>query len=206
MKGIWFKVAQPTRPGQTTVWHPGLRAALVLAFIMAPTILPFDGAAPRIDPAATIMDTAVLVGDVALEAESSVWFQTVLRADIYPIRIGRQTNIQDHCTVHVYGGRFATTIGHRVTVGHGAVLHGCTIEDDCLIGIGAVILDGAVIGRGSLVGAAALITPGTRIPAGSMVLGSPARAVRPVTDAETERIRDAAPFYAALAAAYREKA
>jgi carbonic anhydrase/acetyltransferase-like protein (isoleucine patch superfamily) len=172
---------------------------------MAPTILPFEGVAPRVDPQATVMDTAVLIGDVAIEAESSVWFQTVLRADIYPIRIGRQTNIQDHCTVHVYGGRFATTIGHRVTVGHGAILHGCTVEDDCLIGIGAVILDGAVIGRGSLVGAGATVTPGTLVPAGSLVLGSPARAVRPVNEAETERIRDAAPSYARLAAAYREQ-
>lgn len=172
---------------------------------MAPTILPFDGAVPRVDPQATVMDTAVIIGDVAIEADSSVWFQTVLRADIYPIRIGRQTNIQDHCTVHVYGGRFATTIGHRVTVGHGAILHGCTIEDECLIGIGAVVLDGAVIGRGSLVGAAAMVTSGTEIPPGSLVLGSPARAVRPVTAAETERIRDAAPFYAGLAAAYREQ-
>ncbi len=172
---------------------------------MAPTILPFDGVTPRIDSRATVMDTAVLIGDVAIEAESSVWFQTVLRADIYPIRIGRQTNIQDHCTVHVYGGRFATTIGHRVTIGHGAVLHGCTIDDDCLIGIGAVILDGAVIGRGSLVGAAAMVTSGTHIPAGSLVLGSPARAVRQVTRAETERIREGAPTYARLAAAYREQ-
>jgi carbonic anhydrase/acetyltransferase-like protein (isoleucine patch superfamily) len=172
---------------------------------MAPIILPFDGATPRLDPGATVMDTAVLVGDVAMEADSSVWFQAVLRADIYPIRIGRQTNIQDHCTVHVYGGRFATTIGHRVTVGHGAILHGCTIEDDCLIGIGAVILDGAVIGQGSLVGASAVVTPGTEIPPGSLVLGSPAQAVRPVSEAETQRILDAAPQYARLAAAYREQ-
>ncbi len=171
---------------------------------MAPTILPFNGSIPRVDTEATVMDTAVIIGDVALEAESSVWFQTVLRGDLYPIRVGRQTNIQDNCTVHVYGGRFPTTIGHRVTVGHGAVLHGCTIEDDCLIGIGAVILDGVVIGRGSLVGAAAVVTPGTKIPPGSLVLGSPGRAVRPVNQDETERIREAAPNYARLAAAYRE--
>lgn len=158
----------------------------------------------RIDPSAWIAPGAVVVGEVTLGARASVWFNSVLRGDTAPIAIGADTNIQDNTTVHVDAGMPAL-VGARVTVGHRAIVHGCTIADDVLVGMGAVILSGARVGGGSLIGASALVTEGQVIPPGSLVLGAPAKVRGPVTDAHREAIADGARHYAALARAYVEK-
>jgi carbonic anhydrase/acetyltransferase-like protein (isoleucine patch superfamily) len=140
---------------------------------------------PDLTGALYVAESAVIEGDVVLARDSSVWHGAVLRGDINEIRLGECSNIQDLACVHLADG-FGCYLGNRVTVGHCAVVHACTVEDDCLIGIKAVVLDGAVIGAGSIVGAGALVTKGTVIPPGSLVVGAPARVLRPVTDAERE--------------------
>lgn len=138
--------------------------------------------------------TAVIIGDVTLGRDASVWPTAVLRGDSDAIVIGDETNVQDGAIVHVDPG-VPVRIGSRVTIGHRAVIHGCTIEDDCLIGIGAIVLNGAVIGAGSMVGAGAVITEGTVVPPGSLVLGVPAKVVRPVDDELRRRITRGAAAY-----------
>jgi len=145
-----------------------------------------------------------VIGDVVIGAGSSLWYGAVVRGDVMPIRIGDATSIQDNSVVHVTGGVSGTVIGSRVTVGHGVVVHACTVEDDCIIGMGSIILDQARIGSGSIVGAGALVTPGTDIPPGSMVMGSPARVKRPLTDEERARIASSAAHYVELARTYRD--
>jgi carbonic anhydrase/acetyltransferase-like protein (isoleucine patch superfamily) len=132
-----------------------------------------------------------------------VWFGAVVRGDLEPIRIGARTNIQDNATLHVVGGKFGTTLGDGVTVGHNAVVHGCTIEDGALVGMGAIVLDGARVGAESLVGAGALVAPGTVVPPRSLVLGSPGKVVRSLSAEELERIRSSASNYVAYAKRYR---
>jgi carbonic anhydrase/acetyltransferase-like protein (isoleucine patch superfamily) len=166
-------------------------------------IAPFGGKTPAIDGSAYVTDSAVVIGDVVIGPEASLWFHTVVRGDVERVRIGARTNLQDNATVHVARGRWPTIIGTGVTVGHAAVLHGCTIGDHCLIGIGARVLDGAVIEEECLVGAGALVTPGTRIPARSLVLGSPARRVREVSGEELAHLRGLAQNYVEYAARYR---
>lgn len=166
-------------------------------------IAAFGGRAPRIDPSAFVVDSATVVGDVEIGPESSVWFGAVVRGDIEAIRIGAGTNVQDHATLHVVGGRFGTTVGDGVTIGHNAVVHGCVIEDGVLVGMGAIVLDGAVVGEESLIGAGAIVTPGTHVPPRSLVLGSPGTAVRMLTDDEVERIRRSAANYVQYAQRYR---
>ena len=135
-----------------------------------------------------LASTAVVFGDVTLGDHSSVWYNAVLRGDINRIVVGERTNIQDNAVVHL-ADEFPCLIGSRVTIGHSAIVHACTVGDECLIGMGAVILDGAVIGRQCLVGAASLVTPGTAIPDGSLVLGSPAKVVRVLTDTERGQLQ-----------------
>ncbi len=147
-------------------------------------LLPHEGHWPRIDPSAWVAPGATVIGDVELGPEASVWYGCVLRGDVHSIRVGARSNVQDLSVLHVTRGRFATLVGQEVTVGHRAVVHGCTVGDAALIGIGAVVLDGAEVGEGAWVGAGALITPGTRIPARVLALGAPARVVRPLEDAE----------------------
>lgn len=166
-------------------------------------IAPFRNAAPAIDPSAYVTASAVVIGDVAIGPESSVWFHTVVRGDVFPIRIGARTNVQDNATLHGFGGRAPIAVGDDVTIGHGAIVHGAAIGNRTLIGIGAIILDGADIGADCLVGAGALVTPGTRIAAGQLVLGSPARAVRALSSAERAALLDSAARYVAYAAEYR---
>ncbi|MFE3587445.1 gamma carbonic anhydrase family protein [Streptomyces niveus] len=156
------------------------------------------GKEPLIDPTAFVAPTAVVLGEVTLAAGSSVWYHTVLRADGGPIVIGADTNIQDNCTVHVDLGS-PVTIGARVSVGHNAVLHGCTVEDDVLVGMGAAVLNGAHIGTGSLVAAQALVPQGMRVPPGSLVAGVPAKVKRELTEEEREGIRLNAAVYLELA-------
>jgi carbonic anhydrase/acetyltransferase-like protein (isoleucine patch superfamily) len=149
-----------------------------------------------------LAETCAVIGDVVIGDESSIWYGTVVRGDVMPIRIGARTSIQDNTVVHVTSERFGTTIGSDCTVGHGAIIHACTVEDLCLIGMGSIILDGAVIGRGSLVGAGALVTPGTLIPPGSLVIGSPAKVKRPLNDKEREQITYGAQHYVELTRRY----
>ncbi|MEU5051706.1 gamma carbonic anhydrase family protein [Streptomyces sp. NPDC021096] len=161
------------------------------------------GKRPEIDPAAFVAPTSVVAGDVTLAADTSVWYGAVLRADCGPITLGAGSNIQDNCTVHVDPG-FPVTVGERVTVGHNAVLHGCTVEDDVLIGMGATVLNGARIGAGSLVAAQALVPQGMQVPPGSLVAGVPAKVRRELTAEELEHIRLNAVMYLELVKAHRE--
>ncbi|MDI3407544.1 gamma carbonic anhydrase family protein [Streptomyces cavernicola] len=161
------------------------------------------GAEPEVDEAAFAAPTSVVIGDVTLKAGASVWYHAVLRADCGPIVVGADSNIQDNCTVHVDPG-FPTTIGDRVTVGHNATVHGCTVEDDCLIGMGSTVLNGAVIGAGSLVAAQSLVPQGLQVPPGSLVAGVPAKVKRPLTDEEREGLRLNAAMYTELAKQHRE--
>ncbi|MBY0549219.1 MAG: gamma carbonic anhydrase family protein [Candidatus Obscuribacterales bacterium] len=147
----------------------------------------FKGRAPRISPSAFVAPDATVIGRVELADESSLWFQSVVRGDINEIRIGTQTNIQDGSLLHVTR-RHPVIIGNRVTVGHGVIIHGCDIGDDCLIAMGAIVLDGAVIDPGCIIGAGTLIPPDMRVPAGSLVLGSPGKVVRQLTEQDLRRI------------------
>lgn len=151
-------------------------------------------AAPEIADTAFVAAGAVIVGDVRLAAGSSVWYNAVLRAEAEPIVLGVNANLQDTVVCHVDAG-YPLTIGAGVSVGHGAVLHGCTIEPDCLIGMSATVLNGAVIGAGSLVAAGAVVLEGTVVPPGSLVAGVPAKVRRELTEAEREGIRRNAEAY-----------
>lgn len=155
------------------------------------------GAVPAIDPTARAAENAVLVGDVKLGADVTVWYNAVLRGDVGPIRVGAGSNIQDNCTLHCAAG-VPTEVGRNVVVGHGAILHSCVVEDGCLIGMGAVVLDGSVVGAGSIVGAGALIPPGKVIPPGSLVMGMPGRVVRQATEAEMAATLENAEHYIQL--------
>jgi carbonic anhydrase/acetyltransferase-like protein (isoleucine patch superfamily) len=145
---------------------------------------------------------AVVSGDVTIGANSSVWYNAVLRGDMEPVTVGESTNIQDLAVVHV-DEDFPCSIGSRVGVGHGAIIHGCTIEDDSLIGMGAILMNGVHVGTGSLIGAGAVLTEGIVIPPGSLVVGVPARVVRRVDDELMARIRDNSKHYAVMAADHR---
>jgi carbonic anhydrase/acetyltransferase-like protein (isoleucine patch superfamily) len=162
-----------------------------------------NGKEPELDAGAFAAPTSVLIGEVTMAAGSSVWYHTVLRADCGPIVLGADSNIQDNCTVHVDFG-FPVTVGERVSVGHNAVLHGCTVEDDVLVGMGATVLNGARIGAGSLVAAQALVPQGMQVPPGSLVAGVPAKVKRQLTDEERETIKLNAAMYLGLAKAHRE--
>jgi carbonic anhydrase/acetyltransferase-like protein (isoleucine patch superfamily) len=157
---------------------------------------------PTIHPGAFVHSKAVVLGNVTVGAKASIWPCAVLRGDIAPISVGDGTNIQDGAVVHV-ADRLPALIGQRVTVGHLAMIHACTIGDECLIGMHATILDGAVIGPRCIIGAGALVTKGTIIPAGSMVLGSPAKVVRPLTPAEQASLPGWAEKYVKVAAHHR---
>jgi len=135
-----------------------------------------------------VAPTASVIGEVAVGDDSSIWFNAVVRGDVNWIRIGSGTNIQDGSSLHVTYEKHPLVIGNEVAVGHGCVLHGCSIGDGCLIGIGAIVLDGVHIGRGSIIGAGAVVAEGSRIPAGHLVLGVPGKVIRPVKPEETDRI------------------
>jgi carbonic anhydrase/acetyltransferase-like protein (isoleucine patch superfamily) len=164
---------------------------------------PYQDFLPRLADDAFVHDGAFVIGDVELGARVTVWPATVLRGDQGSIRVGDDSNLQDGSVVHCTGGRSTTRVGARVTVGHRAILHGCTVEDDCLVGMGSVILDSALIGRGSVVGAGAVVLVGTRIPENSLVVGTPARRVRETTRADHEWIRHSWETYVRLGTEYR---
>ena len=162
----------------------------------------FRGILPTISTGAFIDETATVIGDVVIGSESSVWFHAVIRGDVHYIRIGHRTNIQDLSLLHVTHDTYPLTLGNDITVGHHVVLHGCTIKDRVLIGMGAVIMDGAVIEEDCIVGAGALITERTEVPPKSLILGTPARVKRPLTDAELDWIKTSAQNYVHYAHLY----
>jgi carbonic anhydrase/acetyltransferase-like protein (isoleucine patch superfamily) len=168
-----------------------------------PIVRPFGGKQPRIDPSALVAEDAVVVGDVEIGAESSLWFGTVARGDVNFIRIGARTNLQDGTIVHVTSGTHPTVIGDDVTVGHRVVLHGCTVHDRCLVGIGATVMDGAVVGPDAMIGAGALVAPGTVVPPRTLFLGAPAKAKRALTDEEVAFLLRSARNYVGYARQYR---
>jgi carbonic anhydrase/acetyltransferase-like protein (isoleucine patch superfamily) len=150
---------------------------------------PYRSVVPTVDPTAFVDASAQVIGDVHLGAESSVWMNVVIRGDVNSIRVGARTNVQDLTLVHVMRDTHPTVIGDDVTIGHSAVIHGCTIENRCLIGMGAILLNGCRIGSGSIVAAGALVPEGMVVPPGSMVMGMPARVKRPLTSAEDASIK-----------------
>jgi carbonic anhydrase/acetyltransferase-like protein (isoleucine patch superfamily) len=162
-------------------------------------IRPHRGVFPRVHSTAYIDESAQVIGDVEIGEEASVWMCAVVRGDVNWIKIGRRTSIQDGTVVHVMTGTHPTTIGDNVTIGHAAVVHGCTIENLCLIGMGAIVLNGAQIGTGSIVAAGSLVVEEMRVPPRSLVMGSPAKVRRELTDAEVADIQ----LYADRYVAYR---
>ncbi len=164
----------------------------------------FRGIKPRIAASAYVDPGAHVIGDVELGERSSVWPAAVLRGDIEPIRVGADTNIQDGTIIHTDKG-FPTTIGDRVSVGHGVVLHGCTVEEDSLIGIGARVLNGARIGRGAVVAAGALVPEGMEVPPDMLVMGAPAKPRRPVSTEEKARFQKGVAGYVERGREYKEE-
>jgi len=156
---------------------------------------PYRGTMPAVASSAWVDESAQVIGDVTVGEESSLWMNVVVRGDVHRVRIGRRTNLQDGVIVHVMRGTHPTTIGDEVTIAHGAIVHGCTIGDRCLIGMGAIVLNGADVGSDTIVAAGALIVEGARIPPRSLVMGSPAKVKRALTDAEVSSIRDYAERY-----------
>ncbi|MCA9473468.1 MAG: gamma carbonic anhydrase family protein [Nitrospirales bacterium] len=162
----------------------------------------FRGVMPTVASSAFVDETAVVIGDVVIGSESSIWFNTVIRGDVHYIRIGHRTNVQDLSLLHVTHDTHPLILGDDITVGHHVVLHGCTIHDRVLIGMGAVIMDGAVIEQDCVVGAGTLVTERTRVPANSLVIGSPARVRRSLTEAELAWIKESAQNYIHYASQY----
>ena len=166
------------------------------------TIIPYSGKHPKIHESVFLADGVRIIGDVLICENSSVWFNTVIRGDVCPIRIGERTNVQDNVTLHVTHDTGPLNIGANVTIGHGAVVHACTIEDCVLIGMGAVLLDNCVVEPWSIVAAGALVRQGFRVPSGMMVAGVPAKVIRPVTEKERAGIAESAENYIRYIAGY----
>ncbi|HMH58053.1 MAG TPA: gamma carbonic anhydrase family protein [Galbitalea sp.] len=166
-------------------------------------IVTFDGHTPTVDPTAFVASNATLIGQVAVAADASVFYGSVLRGDTDSITIGAGSNVQDNVSMHTDSG-IQLVVGSGVSIGHGAVVHGCVIEDDCLIGMGATVLNRAVIGAGSLVAAGAVVLEGTVIPPGSLVAGVPAKVRRELSAEERAGVKLNATHYVALAAAHRD--
>jgi gamma-carbonic anhydrase len=170
-----------------------------------PDIRAYRGKFPLIAASAYIDPAAVIIGDVVIGEESSVWPMSVVRGDVHSIRVGNRTNIQDGCVLHVMRDQYALTLGDDVTVGHSVTLHGCTIDSRVLVGMGCVILNGAVIGTNSIIAAGTLITERTVIPAGSLVMGSPGKVKRAVSAGELASIGDYAVRYAGYSKIYKDE-
>ncbi|MFZ2619318.1 MAG: gamma carbonic anhydrase family protein [Alphaproteobacteria bacterium] len=169
-------------------------------------ILPFKGKFPTMGAGVFVAAGASVIGDVTLGVNVNIWFNAVLRGDVHFITVGDNTNIQDGAVCHVTTGKHPLVIGAGVTVGHSAILHGCTVEDTALIGMGAVVLDGAVVQRGAMVAAGAVVTPRTVVPAGELWAGNPAKKLRDVKPDEAAYLLWSAPHYTQLAATYLAEA
>ena len=162
------------------------------------TLRPFQKAQPSLGARVFVAENATVIGDVAIGDDSSVWFGAVIRGDVHRIRIGARTNIQDNCTLHVNTGTHPVNIADEVTMGHGVIAHGCTIERGALIGMGSRVLDGAVVGELALVGAGALVGEGMRVPPRTLVVGVPARVKRELTTEEVARLEESWKHYVEL--------
>ena len=171
-----------------------------------PDIRPYRGKFPQIAGSAYIDPAVVIIGDVVIGEEASVWPGTVIRGDVDYIRIGARTNIQDGCVLHVMKDEWPLVLGDEVTVGHSVTLHGCTIESRVLVGMGCILLNGAVIGSNSIIAAGTLVTERTVIPAGSLVMGSPGKVRRELTQEDRESIRKYAERYSGYREIYRGEA
>lgn len=167
------------------------------------TVGPYRGISPRLHPSVLLLEGSTVIGDVEIGEGSSLWPGVVVRGDVCHVRIGARTNLQDGTVVHVTTDTHPTIIGDDVTVGHRAVLHGCTIRERCLVGIGAIVLDGAVVGPDAMVGAGTLVTPGTVVPPGTLFLGAPGRVKRTLTPEEQAGLLRSAAHYVELASRYR---
>jgi carbonic anhydrase/acetyltransferase-like protein (isoleucine patch superfamily) len=170
-----------------------------------PDIRPYRGTHPQIAASAYIDPAAIIIGDVHIGDDSSVWPCTVIRGDVNHIRIGARTNIQDGSILHVMRAEWPLTLGDDITIGHGVMLHGCTIESRCLIGIGAILLNGVRIGAGTIVAAGTLIPERTVIPPGSLVMGQPGKVKRTLTDDDQKSILDYAQRYVEYKNIYRKE-
>ena len=178
---------------------------------MKPIIMPYQELNPKIDQSAWVAPGAVVIGDCEIGKDCSIWFGVVIRGDVHKIRIGKRVSVQDLSMIHVTHYKKAdksdgspTIIGNDVTIGHRVMLHGCTIEDACLIGMSATILDDAVIGKESIVGAGALVTKGKKFPPRSLIIGSPAKVVRQLTEQEISELYASANRYVKFMESYRD--
>ena len=173
---------------------------------MTGLILPYKGVVPQIAKDAFIAQTAVVTGNVVIGAQSGVWYGCVLRGDVHEIRVGERSNIQDGTIVHCTRGKYGCYIGSDVTIGHGAILHACTLQDGCFVGMGATVMDGAVVESGAMVAAGALVTPGKVVKKGELWGGSPAKFLRPLSEAELAFFPVSAANYVELAQDYLAEA
>jgi carbonic anhydrase/acetyltransferase-like protein (isoleucine patch superfamily) len=170
--------------------------------LQSPLILPYSGVYPSLAPNVVVLPGSVIVGDVHIGEQSSVWFNCVIRGDVHSIHIGKRTNIQDLSMLHVTNGKFPLTIGDDVTVGHRAIIHGCSVHDGVLIGMGAVLLDGCTVESGAIVAAGAVVREGDTVPTGVLVAGVPARVIRNLDEEEQAAIRRIAGDYVEYAQQY----
>ncbi len=169
--------------------------------VMSGGILEYMGSRPQLGEGVFVAEGAWLIGDVKIGSHSSIWFNSVLRGDINRVEIGHHTNIQDHSVCHV-ADEYACVVGNYVTVGHRAILHGCTVKDEVLVGMGAVLMNGVVVGGQSMIGAAALLTEGLQVPPGSLVYGAPATVISKLGEKERKQIKQWAEKYCQSAANY----
>lgn len=185
-------------------WHPGARVFKGNIMTLEERLSTYLDQTPQIDGSAYVAQGAIVIGAVTLAKNSSVWHNAVLRGDINTIEIGEGSNVQDGTVVHL-ADDFGVKVGQYVTIGHSAMIHACEIGDECLIGMQATLLDGAVVGAQSIVGAGSLITKGTQIPEGSLVLGAPAKVVRPLSQAERASLKAMAEKYVSVARAHKAR-
>ena len=172
---------------------------------MSKNIMPFKGVLPDIAPDAFIAPSADVIGRVTIGEKSSIWFNCVVRGDVYTIDIGKRSNIQDGTVIHVSGGTHPTKIGDDVLVGHNCLIHGCTLEDGSFVGMGTIILDGVVVESGAMVAAGAMVTPGKRVPRGELWGGSPAKCLRKLSEEEQATLTEGADHYAEMGQIYRKE-
>src|SRR4051812_2033912 len=166
------------------------------------TILSFRDKAPKISEDCFIAENSTVIGDVEMNTHSSAWFGTVIRGDVFHIRIGYNTNIQDNSVVHVTTNKYFTSIGNNVTIGHSVTLHGCSIKDNCLIGIGSIVMDQSEVEEWSIVAAGSVLKPGTKVPSGKLWGGTPAKEIRDLNETEREWIKELSDNYIKLSKDY----
>lgn len=169
------------------------------------TLIPFKGKIPKLHPSVFTCDGVKIIGDVEIEKNCSIWFNSVVRGDVHYIRIGENSNIQDMCMLHVTNNKYPLIIGKNVSIAHSVTLHGATLKDNCLIGIGAKILDNSVVESNTLVAAGSVVRENWTVPQGTLVAGVPAKVIRDLTDAEIQRVSETAPNYIKYAQDYRNQ-